>query len=218
MKMYDIASHLARHIACEVGIEQAKVDKVRFGLEIIFGEIIKIVILATLAFVFDVLAGAFFAMISMGIFRLVSGGAHCEDYWRCLAFGIIVFLGGGKLGIETAQYLTHEIMLYIIAACIAIMVVLVLAWAPGEVICRKIRPEERTMFKVLSLLFLVFWCGVTVYFVLPQSIPVAVAGLVGIIMQTSSFTPLGYRSINCFDINLSKILGERRCSNNAENI
>lgn len=217
MKMYDIASCLARHMANEVGIEQSKVDKIRFGLEIILGEIIKIVILIVSAFILDVLPGALFAMISLGIFRLVSGGAHCEDYWRCLTFGILVFLGGGKLGLETASYLTHEIMVNTITACAVIMFVLVLAWAPGEVIYRKIRPEERTMFKVLSLLFLVSWCGGTVYFILPQSIPAAVAGLIGMLVQAISFTPLGYRSIDSFDINLSKILGERRCSLNAEN-
>lgn len=217
MKMYDIASRLAGFLACETGLEQSKVDRVRFGLEILLGELIKTAILLTMAILLGVLPEALFAMAGMSLFRLVSGGAHCEDYWRCLAFGMIVFLGGGKLGVYVAAHLSGDAAVYSIASFSLAAALLVLIWAPGEVPNRRIKPGERGRFKVLSLAFLAVWTLVTVFFVASYSVSVALAGLLGMAVQAFSFTPAGYRAIDSFDKTLSIFIGERRCLYNAEN-
>lgn len=212
MKMYDIASRMAGFLSCQTGLEQSRVDTVRYGLEIILGEIIKWVILIGAAAILDILPGAMFAMVSMAVFRLVSGGAHCQDYWRCLTFGLIVFLGSGKVGVYLAPYLSQPLMLKAVVVGFLVMAVLVLYWAPGEVVYRKIEFEERALFKKLSLLFLALWSGITVLFIVPYSVPVTVAGFLSMAVQSLSFTPAGYRLIDAFDTILSRILGERRCS------
>lgn len=215
--MYDMASRIAVFLARETGLEQSRVDSVRFGLEILLGEIIKCVILLSAAAALGVLPGALYAMVGMAVFRMVSGGAHCEDYWRCLAGGLLIFLGAGKVGVYTAPYLSQYLLLILIVACSLMMAVLVLIWAPGEVPNRRIKTGERGIFRGLSLAFLAVWTCVTVFIITPYSVPVAVAGLLGMVVQAFSFTPAGYLAIDWFDINLSKIIGERRCPHNAEN-
>ncbi|MFZ5634548.1 MAG: accessory gene regulator ArgB-like protein [Bacillota bacterium] len=210
--MYDIASRMAKFLVCEVGLEQSKVDTVRFGLEIILGEFIKWTILLCAAALLGVLPGALFAMVSMGLFRLVSGGAHCEDYWRCLTFGIIVFLGAGKLGVYIEPYISQPVLVKILVVGSVVMVLSVLIWAPGEVTNRKVKTGERGLFKRLSLLYLAIWTSVTMFIVVPYNVPVAVAGFLAMMVQSFSFTPPGYWVIDGFDIVLSRILGERRCS------
>ncbi|MCL6480015.1 MAG: accessory gene regulator B family protein [Peptococcaceae bacterium] len=212
MKMYEIASRMSGFLSCQVGLEESKVDTVRFGLELILGEIVKWVVILITAGLLGVLPGAFNAIISFGLFRLVSGGAHCEDYWRCLAFGLLVFLGAGKAGVYAAPYISQTVLTKTIIAGCLVMSVPVLVWAPGEVPNRKIHAGERLKFKKLSLLYISVWTGVTVFLVVPYSAPAAAAGLLAMAVQAFSFTPPGYRAIDRFDVLLSKVIGERRCS------
>lgn len=212
MKMYDIATRMAGFLASQVGLEESKVDTVRFGLELILGEIVKWCILLMAAGLLGVLPGALYAMISMGLFRLVSGGGHCEDYWRCLIFGLLVFLGGGKLGVYAAPHISQTALIKALIVGCLVMSVPVLIWAPGEAPNRKINAGERAKFKKLSLACLAVWTGVTIFLVVPYSLPVAVAGLLAMVLQAFSFTPPGYRAINHFDVLLAKVIGERRCS------
>jgi accessory gene regulator B len=192
------------------------VDTVRFGLELILGEAIKWAVMIISAVLIGALQEVLFAMVSMMLFRLVSGGNHCEDYWRCLTFSLLVFLGAGKIGVYAAPYISYTAILISVVAGFLIMAVLVLVWAPGEVVYRKIKAEERAFFKALSLMFLVAWSGVTMFFIAQYSLSVAVAGLLAMAMQSFSFTPPGYWMIDRFDINMSRILGERRYLANAQ--
>ncbi|MGB9905043.1 MAG: accessory gene regulator B family protein [Desulfotomaculales bacterium] len=70
-------------------------------------------------------------------------------------------------------------------------------YAPGEVSYRKVTgSHEIIVFKILSLLLLILWNGLTMYFIkLNQSI--ILAGAFGLITQVFSFTPWGSRAITC---------------------
>ncbi|HBV98240.1 MAG: hypothetical protein JL50_14420 [Peptococcaceae bacterium BICA1-7] len=217
MKMYDIANRAAVFLARETGLEEKKVDRVRFGLEMIFGEIIKVFILLIAAVILGILPEALAAMVVFTSLRLVSGGAHCEDYWRCLAFGLIIELGSGGLGLLAARYLTEPLLVRSILIGAAVLAVPVAIWAPGEVSLRMIKPEDRGLSKGLSLVMLFLLAGVLTKFIMPLSISVAAAGFLSLAMQVFSLTPPGYRVIDSFDILLSRIIGERRCSIHAEN-
>ncbi|MFZ5651300.1 MAG: accessory gene regulator ArgB-like protein [Bacillota bacterium] len=216
MNMYDIANRMAVHLASETGMDKARVDRVRFGLEILLGEIIKLAILLAGAVLLGVLPETLAAMGGFSLFRLVSGGPHCEDYWRCLVFSLLVFLGSAAIGVLVAPFVTEQIMAKSIISGLFVMAVMVLIWAPGEVPQKKIMPRKRSMFKGLSLVFLALWAWVLAIYVAPYSIAAAVAGLLGTAGQALSFTPPGYRAMDGFDIALSRIIGERRCPTHAE--
>jgi len=216
LKMYDIASKMACSLAGETGLEQSKVDSVRFGLEIIVGEFIKLVVFLITAILLGVLPEAAYALAGMCLFRLLSGGQHCQDYWRCLILSLIVFIGSGMAGVFVGTYISYSTIMVSVGAGSLIIAFLVVKWAPGEVVHRKIKNEERPLFKGLSLVFLLVWALVTAVFVAPHSISAAAAGLAAMLFQSFSFTPAGYWFINRFDIELSKILGERRCFPDAE--
>lgn len=217
MKMYDIANRMAVYLARETGLEQAKVDRVRFGLELLLGEIIKFTILLAAAALVGLLPETLAAMAGFSIFRLVSGGGHCEDYWRCLVFSFLVYLGPAALGVYAAPIIPGLLLSWSVLAGVVLIAVVVVLWAPGEVYQRKIKPEERGRFKRLSMLFIALWGITLTVFIVPNSISVALAGLLGLVIQAFTFTPLGYRAIESFDVVLSQIIGERRCPTHAEN-
>lgn len=215
MKMCDMASRMADHLARETGLDKSRADRVRFGLEVLLGEIIKIAILLAVAALLGVLPETLAAMGGFSLFRLVSGGNHCEDYWRCLVFSLLVYLGSAVIGVFAAPFVTEVVVKFIIAGAL-VMAVMVLMWAPGEVPQKKIKPGERGIFKGLSLVFLALWAWVLITFAAPHGIAAAVAGLLGTAAQALSFTPPGYRAMDNFDIALSRIIGERRCPTHAE--
>lgn len=217
MKMYDMANRVAGHLARETRLEQSKVDRVRFGLELLFGEIIKWVVLLSISAPLGLLPEALAALAGFSLFRLVSGGPHCEDYWRCLVFSILVILVPAFLGVIVAPYLTGSLVIKIILAGAVVMIAMVVIWAPGEVPQRKIKPGERGFFKGFSLIFLALWTVILIVFITSHNVSLAVAGFLGTTVQAFTFTPLGYRAIEIFDIILSKIIGERRCETHAEN-
>jgi len=216
VKMYDMANRMADHLARETGLDKARVDRVRFGLEVLLGEIIKIAILLAAAFLLGVLPETLAAMGGFSLFRLVSGGNHCEDYWRCLAFSLLVFLGSAVIGVFAAPFVAGPVVVRLIIAGALVMAVMVLIWAPGEVPQKKIKPGERGIFKGLSLVFLALWAWVLINYIAPHGIAAAAAGLLGAAAQALSFTPPGYRAMDNFDIALSRIIGERRCPTHAE--
>lgn len=217
MKMYDIANYMARHLARETELEQSKVDRLRFGLELLIGEIIKFAILLSTAALLGLLPETVAAMAGLSIFRLLSGGAHCEDYWRCLVFGMLVYVGASVAGVYVSTYISKTVLTMSVIVGVAVLSLMVLIWAPGEVPERKIKQGDRGLFKILSIAFLFIWAVVLIFILSRYSISVSLAGLLGSLVQAFSFTPLGYRTIGGFDITLSKIIGERRCPNNAEN-
>lgn len=217
MKMYDMASRAAIYLVSEADMDQTKTDRVRFGLELLFGEIIKWAILLALAALLGFLPETLIAMAGFSLFRLVSGGPHCEDYWRCLVFSLLVFFGSAVLGVLAGPYVTKSMLTMAVIAGAVLMAVMVLIWAPGEVSERKIKQGERLVFKWLSLVFLALWAVVITVFVVPYSVSLAIAGFLGTVVQTFTFTPPGYQAMDGFDILLSKIIGERRYTNHAEN-
>ncbi|NTW06211.1 MAG: accessory gene regulator B family protein [Peptococcaceae bacterium] len=207
MRLQIIALGLARYLSKQSILEESQVDVARYGFELILGETFKYLFILTMAGILNVLAESMFALISVSIFRLTSGGNHCQDYWRCLILGILVFVGGGKLAVlSAADLFTGETIL----ACFLIMLISVLLWAPGEAVHRRILENERFRFKLLSVLFLFFWTGTVFFLVRPYSVSIAIAGYLSMLFQVFSFSPWGYLFIDKYDALLAKIIGEGR--------
>lgn len=156
-----------------------------------------------------------FALVSGSLFRLLSGGAHCNAYWRCLSLGLLIYLGASELGLYLVRYLTTDFLVYSLLAGCLLSSICVIAWAPGEVPFKRItKTSERILFKVLSLAYLSLWLGTTMLFISHPTL--IIAGLIAILIQTISFSPPGYKAIHKLDSLLAGLIKERRCPANAE--
>lgn len=181
-------------------LDSDKIDTLRYGLEIIYGTIIKGTALFSLAFLLGIMPEVAFATVSRVFYRLLSGGAHCSSYWRCFTLGLMVFLGAGELGLQLGRYLEVGFLQTSLVAVYIISFLCVMAWAPGEVPFKKITIiSERILFKTFSVAYLSLW------FVVSHSVAgyftpsLAFAGLTTILVQTTSFSPLGYKAYHKFD-------------------
>ncbi|NPV91317.1 MAG: accessory gene regulator B family protein [Firmicutes bacterium] len=219
MNLSQMAGGTANYLAKELSLDTGKTDTLRFGLEIILAVLIKGIILLSLAHFLGILPEVTFAMACGVIYRLLSGGAHCNGYWRCLTLGVLSYLGAGELGLYLGSYLSKDLLVYSLLAGYLLSSLCIIAWVPGEVPFKKITiVSERIMFKLLSLGYLSLWLGTSIIIVHYTSSSLAVAGLIAVIIQTISFSPPGYKTIYQLDkllAGLARLFKERRCLANA---
>jgi accessory gene regulator B len=215
MNLNHLAGEAANYLSKELALDAGKIDTVRFGLEIIFGTFIKGFILISLAHFLGILPEVTFAMVAGALYRLLSGGAHCSGYWRCLTLGLLIYLGAGELGIFLKRYLSTDFLVYSLLSGYLLSSLCVIAWVPGEVPFKNITDiSKRIMFKILSLIFLSVWLGASIIVVHRFNPSLALAGLIAVIIQTVSFSPPGYKAVHQLDSLLAGFINERRCSAN----
>ncbi len=214
MNLNQLAGRTANYLSRELALDTNKIDTLRFGLEIIFAALIKGIILLSLARLLGILPEVAFAMVCGAVYRLLSGGAHCSGYWRCLTLGVFTYLGAGELGIYLGRYLSINLPVFLLLAGYLLSFLCVLALVPGEVPYKKITNiTERNMFKVLSVVYLSLWLGVSIIVLRYAGSSLALAGLIAVMTQTISFSPPGYKIVHQLDNLLAGLTGlfmERR--------
>lgn len=206
-----MAEEAAIYLTRELELDNGKTDTLRYGLEIIFGTLIKSVILFSLAFLLRILPEVAFATVSGIFYRLLSGGTHCSGYWRCLVLGLLIYLGAGELGVYLGHLLPTGFLRYSLLAGYLLSLLCVMVWAPGEVPFKKItKTSERVLFKILSVLCLSVWLAVSVLVAAYDAPSIALAGLIAVLFQTFSFSPPGYKTIHNIDNFLAGLFGGRK--------
>ncbi len=218
MNLNQLAGRTASYLSKELVLETNKIDTLRFGLEIIYAALIKGFILFSLAYLLGILPEVAFAVACGAIYRLLSGGAHCNGYWRCLTLGVFTYLGAGELGIHLGRDLSINTPVYLLLAVYLLSLFCVVALVPGEVPYKKFTDvSERNMFKILSAVYLCLWLGVSIVVLRYDGASLALAGLIAVMIQTISFSPPGYKIIHQLDkflTGLAKLFMERWYSAN----
>jgi accessory gene regulator B len=127
------------------------------------------------------------------------------------------YIGAGEIGLNLVRYLSTDFMVYSLLAGYLLSAPCVIAWVPGEVPFKKFTDiSERIMFKILSLIYLSLWLGASILIVRYANASLALAGLIAVIIQTTSFSPPGYKTMHRLDCILAELFKERRCPANAE--
>lgn len=200
MDLNRLAQKTAIYLARELALDPGKTDTLRYGLEIIYGAIIKGTALFSLAHLLGILPEVAFAAVSRFSYRLLSGGAHCSSYWRCLTLGLLIFLGAGELGSHLGRCLPDGFLRHSLAAVYILSFLCVIAWAPGEVPFKKItKTSERVLFKTLSVVYLSLWLATSLSVAGYYAPSLAYAGLIAVLVQSLSFSPPGYKTYHKFD-------------------
>jgi len=199
MSLYSASSKIAKYITERAELGSAQTDSVRYGLEIILGTLIKGVILLTSAYFLGILPQVIIALTCGSLLRLVSGGAHCTSYLRCLSCGLVIYLSTGEIAKYLEKLLSLDLLPAVLLPCYLIMALCACLWAPAEVPYRTMNYEEWILFKSLTLVLLTVL--LTAAFMTSSRIRLSLimAGLLALLAQTLSFTPLGYLIIGKID-------------------
>lgn|GEM_PF-595846 len=209
INLHKLAGAVAAHMARGIGLENDKIDRLRYGLEIILGALIKGAVLFFLAHLLNILPHVALALAAAGFFRLLSGGAHCSSYGRCLVLGVTVYLLTGLVAVSMAKFVTPPLLTGMAAIVILGAAACTFKWAPGEVPCRAMGGRREIMtFKFLSLLYLALWAALFLHLASRVNGSLLLASLLALTMQTLSFTPLGYGLVARADHFMAKLAGK----------
>lgn len=161
-----------------------------YGLKIIIGSLMKIILLVVLSYIFGILLEISIIVPVACIFRLISGGAHCTSYERCLITSIVIFLSLGYLSQQLNYILLLKTAKIIFVVTSILLYLIIIKWAPGK-------HEERTYTKqkiLISKALLIIY--ITVLLLVSYNlyeVNYIISILLGLVLQSFTFTPLGYK-------------------------
>ena len=175
----------------EVDDERAEV--IKYGLEIIIGEIPKSFLLFIIGFILGIGKLTIYSFLLILPYRALSGGFHLKTHLGCI-LGTSLFYCGNVF-LSKWIILEPEIFKYIIIALVWIFsMVMIYLYAPADTENVPIlRAKERKIKKILS--YIVMTIELLVAICIKDSV---IANLIifGILIQSISITRLAYRITN----------------------
>ncbi len=135
----------------EVDNERAEV--IKYGLEIIIGEIPKLILLVVVAIIFKIGWLVVFAYLTMLPYKVMAGGFHLKTNIGCLIGTFTVYYGN----VLISKYMVIEpiyLKYIIIIATWIFSIIMISLYAPADTINLPIlRKKERKTKKILSYIF-----------------------------------------------------------------
>lgn len=141
-------------IVTNVGLTDIyEIDKIRYGLEVFYGETSKIIIMILIALLLDKLP-AFILMITLlMLIRPYIGGSHAKSYMNCLIQSNISFII-----IYYLAYIIPKINIFIQAIFILFSIIVVRTFKPVNPLRNTIITQyKRIKFKDIVTITLILW-------------------------------------------------------------
>ena len=134
-------------------IDNQRAEAIMYGLQLIIGEIPKILLLFVTAIILRIGWLVIFAYVTMLPYKIVAGGFHLKTHIGCTTGTLIVYFGNvliSKYLIIQPSFIKHISILLIWIFSI----IMITLYAPADTINVPIlRKEERKLKKILSYIF-----------------------------------------------------------------
>ncbi|EHL07762.1 accessory protein regulator protein B [Desulfitobacterium hafniense DP7] len=205
MGIPDLSCSIANYFGKELELDEGKTDILRYGFEVIIGEGIKVISIFVMASLLGLTPYVLVAFLTVGTYRLFSGGYHSETYSRCFIFSVFLFLGMGKITQLLLPYFKLPVAQIITLICVVFVWSLWIAikWAPAETPNKPLAEGEKTRQKKFSVIWVLLWFLVTSFlalaFPLEKTGIIVLGTLLAHTLQSFSVTPLGFRAMRSLD-------------------
>lgn len=151
----NICKYLMKKIENQIpDINEERKEVIMYGLELIIGEIPKLILLILLAFILRIGLLVIFAYVSMLPYKAMAGGFHLKSHIGCTFGTFIVYFGNvllSKYLIIQPDYIRYIVL---IITWIFSMIMISL-YAPADTVNIPIlRKKERKLKKILSYIFM----------------------------------------------------------------
>lgn len=134
-------------------IDDERAEVIMYGLQLIIGEIPKLILLFTVAIIFKIGWLVIFAYITMLPYKTVAGGFHLKTNIGCTIGTFIVYFGN----VLISKYLVIEpqyIKYIIVGATWILSIIMISLYAPADTVNLPIlRKKERKTKQILSYIF-----------------------------------------------------------------
>ena len=135
----------------EISDERAEI--IKYGLQLIIGEIPKVILLILVAIIMKIGWLVIFAYLTMLPYKIVAGGFHLKTHIGCTIGTFVVYFG--NVLISKNLLLQPIYIKYIIVGVVWIIsIIMISLYAPADTINLPIlRKKERKTKKILSYIF-----------------------------------------------------------------
>ena len=174
-------------------IDEERAEIINYGLQLIFGEFPKTIILILIAYIFGVLKLSLLSLIFIMPYRVFSGGVHLKTHIGCVIATSIFYIGNAVLSkniIITPIYLKNIIIILIWI----FSMYMIKLYAPADTIAVPIlRKKDRRIKKILSYVTMSMTLIITLFI---KDSTISNLLIFGTLFQTISITRLIYRITN----------------------
>lgn len=194
--IHQLAEKIAEYLGRELKLENSRKAVITYGLEIVLGGLVKLLVFLAIPFILGILHQTWAAVISSVLYRLPAGGAHCSAYYRCLAGSLVTFSFIGLLAKMAAGYnlpVDTIVLSTLILAAVATAI-----WVPADTEKKPVtRPGDRIKAKIWA--YGVLFAYVLLWYTCDLPRDLVLAGSVGLLIQVFTVTPAGYRAMDRLD-------------------
>ena len=170
-------------------IDDERAEIINYGLQLLVGEIPKMLITIGIAYLLGILKLTVIMVILILPFRAFSGGFHLHTHIGCILSTTLFYCGIAK--ISNYIYL-HSLEKVIFVLCVWIFGIIIISlYAPADTENVPIlRKKERKQKKILS--YIIFTLGLILAIVINNN---AVCNIIifGYLIQTIMITPIAYK-------------------------
>ncbi|QGU00888.1 hypothetical protein SYNTR_2294 [Candidatus Syntrophocurvum alkaliphilum] len=203
-----ISHKIANQISHELNENDEKIEIYAYGLELLIGSILQLIILFLLAWIFSLFHQTLVAIIAFASIRILCGGIHMSSYLRCLSCGLLIILFFAK--ISTMQYSVYTFVLLILITFV-LGIVSIIKWIPSYTEQKQhINNSNAKKIKSISLFMLLVWMGLSIIFYHKGIYDYSLAIILGVLGGVFLATPLGHTIFGKLDDSLVA-LSKRRC-------
>ncbi|MBU7007272.1 accessory gene regulator ArgB-like protein [Phosphitispora fastidiosa] len=204
MTIHGLSERTGRYLAEKAG-KPEQLPVLTYGLELIIGETIKLLLLVLIAYVLNLLLPMLFVFCTSIPLRVLTGGQHCSSSLRCLIVSLMAYIALGYLAVYLLSIMSPVNLLITAFLASIVMAATLDKFGPGYSVNYSSSSSKptKTVTK-LSFLFLAVWLvtilGVNITVgnqALSSTIIISTA--LGIYWQALMITPWGHKIINTAD-------------------
>lgn len=187
-----ISYSCAGRLAAAMNENHQKRSVYYFSLQIIFGTIVKNIILLALAWLLGVLLPAIVVAAAFASIRILAGGYHMDTYGKCLFVSMAMFMLAALTAQYTYQYWNTLSLAVLIAITLVYGLYTLIRYAPKDTPHKPITdPREIKRLKTLSIAWLVVLVIVSSLLAFFEINRFVLSVCFGSILELFAVTPLG---------------------------
>ena len=190
-KICDMLMNRVKKKMPEVDEERAEV--IRYGFELLIGEVPKMIIIFLIALVLGKLKYFLFSIMIICPYRAFSGGIHFKTHIACVISTTLLYIGNVYLS-ELFELNNWYIKITIIIILYLYSISMILLYAPADTDYVPIlRKRDRKLGKIKSIMWVTLILGISFFIKNPTIVNMCI---IGIFIQTLTIMKISYKIFN----------------------
>lgn len=192
-----VSNNIASYLGNRLNSSQDQVEVYAYGLQIILGAMIKVVLIVFLAWALNTLTITLALFLFFAAFRCFGGGAHLSTYPRCLIFGTTIIVG---LGILSQFYLNITVLKVLFISNFIMAIYACIKWVPAGTEKKQFTDDRVRFLQKIKLLIVIIIWACTVFYLMQLALNTYVlAVILGALGSLLLITPWGYKLLEIID-------------------